>query len=101
MILYNVTINIDIEKEKEFIAWMKDIHMPKVMGTGLFFDCKFFRLIQENDSGGVNYAAQYFTETMEKFELYQKRHEDSLINDVMEKFGNHYVYFPSVLESVD
>ncbi|MFC4870541.1 DUF4286 family protein [Negadavirga shengliensis] len=101
MILYNVTINIDVDKEEEFIDWMKHVHMPKVMETGMFFDCKFFRLIQENTGEGVNYSAQYFTETFEKLQLYQEQFADVLRSDIKEKFGNHYVSFRSVLESVD
>ena len=101
MIMYNVTINIDDEKEGEFIAWMKNDHIPKVMNTGLFFENRFFRLIQENNGDGVNYSIQYFAESLEDLEFYQVKYAEVLREEFKEKFGSHYVSFRSVLESVD
>ena len=40
MIIYNVTISIDKEMEKTWIDWMKSTHIPDVMNTGMFLDCK-------------------------------------------------------------
>ena len=40
MVLYNVTINIDYAVHDEWLDWMKNVHIPDVMNTGLFIDCK-------------------------------------------------------------
>ncbi len=36
MILYNVTVGIDSDVEQEWIHWMLEEHIPKVMGTKMF-----------------------------------------------------------------
>ena len=33
-ILYNVTVSIDKDVEKEWLEWMKKVHIPDVMRTG-------------------------------------------------------------------
>ena len=40
MIIYNVTVSIDKEIEKQWLDWMKNTHIPDVMNTALFLDCK-------------------------------------------------------------
>ncbi|MFB0997424.1 MAG: DUF4286 family protein, partial [Flavobacteriales bacterium] len=45
MILYNVTINIDATIQKEWLIWMKEIHIPKVMETGCFTENKVYTFL--------------------------------------------------------
>ncbi|MEX2593059.1 MAG: DUF4286 family protein [Anditalea sp.] len=101
MILYNVTVNIDVEKEKEYVEWMKNVHIPEVMATGLFEESKFFKLLQEVEEDGVNYSAQYFAKKMEKIHQYQENFAPVLQEKLKIKFGNHFVAFRSLLESVE
>lgn len=100
MILYNVTVNIDVEKEKEYVQWMKEVHIPEVMATGLFMDSKFFKLLHEVEEG-VNYSTQYFAESMDHIQQYQAQHAPELQQKLKDRFGNHYVAFRSLLESVE
>src|SRR5690554_4701973 len=101
MILYNVTVNIDVEKEEEYVAWMKEEHIPDVMSTGLFEENRFFKLLQENTDEGVNYSSQYFAGNMEKIETYQRLHAAKLQQKLRDRFGKHCVSFRSLLESVE
>lgn len=101
MILYNVTVNIDVEKEKEYVEWMKNVHIPEVMATGLFEDSKFFKLLQETEEGGVNYSTQYFAQKMGKIHQYQENFAAELQEKMRIKFGTHFVAFRSLLELVE
>jgi hypothetical protein len=98
MILYNVTVNIDLKKEKEYVEWMKQVHIPEV-ATGLFRESKFFKLLHEVEEG-VNYSAQYFADSMAHIHQYQADHAPELQQKLKDKFGNHYAVFRSLLEEV-
>jgi len=100
MILYNVTVNIDLEKEQEYVEWMKQIHIPEVMATGMFTESKFFKLLHEVEEG-VNYSTQYFAKSMDEIQQYQADHAQELQQKLKVKFGNHYVAFRSLLELVE
>jgi hypothetical protein len=101
MVLYNVTVNIDSDREEEFIAWMKQEYLSRVMQTGLFFEKRFFRLLQEDNGNGVNFSAQFFAENLEDLEFFQERYADILSEIIKEKFGSQFVSFRTVLESID
>ncbi len=100
MILYNVTVNIDLEKEREYVEWMKEVHIPEVMATGLFTESKFFKLLHEVEEG-VNYSAQYFAGSMDHIRQYQVDHAPELQQKLKDKFDGHYAAFRSLLEEVE
>ena len=58
MFIYNVTVNIASDVNTQWVAWMKEIHMPDVMKTGCFVDCQLVKVLYVNDEGDT-YSAQY------------------------------------------
>ncbi|WP_200975020.1 DUF4286 family protein [Echinicola sp. 20G] len=100
MILYNITVNIDQDVEKEWVQWMKATHIPKVMETGLFNEFKFYKLLHEMEGGGVNYSVQYFAESMDHVLDYQNNHDMKIHEVFNQKYNNKYALFRSVLEQV-
>ncbi len=100
MIVYNVTINILAEKESEFVKWMKQIYIPRVMETGFFFEHRFLRLLQEQEDG-INFAAQFHTETMEKMLQFDKIHARDIDDLLDSTFQTEYISFRSLLESIE
>lgn len=100
MILYNVTVNIDAEVEQEWFTWMKEVHVPDVMATGMFVENKVFKLLQEEPQG-TTYSFQYFAKSLNNIEEYQQKYAPKLQQDVNSRYANKFVAFRSLLESVD
>ena len=48
MILYNVTVKVDPEVEDEWVNWMKEVHIPDVLKSGLFERHHFLKFPDEN-----------------------------------------------------
>ena len=48
MIIYSVTITIDAEIESEWLDWMRRIHVPDVVRTGCFSECRIYKIIDNN-----------------------------------------------------
>ena len=44
MILYNITVSIDYNVHQEWLIWMKEVHIPDVMSTGLFLKSKIAKI---------------------------------------------------------
>ena len=72
MIMYNVTVKINHHIEQVWVRWMKRIHIPDVLKTGLFTNHKFFRLLSVDESDGITYAIQYFCKDIETYHNYQQ-----------------------------
>ena len=65
MILYNVTVNIDHDVHDEWLAWMKETHIPDVMNTDCFDESRISRVHGE-EQGGLTYAIAYLCENQER-----------------------------------
>lgn len=97
MILYNVTVNIDTDVEQEWLVWMKEIHIPEVMATGLFLESRMFRVLAD-DEGGITYAVQYSCADMAHYERYRDEHAPRLQAKTQEKYGGKFAAFRTLLE---
>ena len=101
MILYNVTININHELEKEWLHWMQTQHVPEVMATGLPVAHKTLRLLTELDNGGATYSFQYSFQNMDDYLAYQQLHSPALQEKVQVRYNGQYVSFRTLLEEVE
>ncbi len=99
MILYNVTINIDQDAHDAWLSWMKEVHIPDVLATGLFTEAHMHRVLAVDD-GGLTYAVQYCAPDMDHYERYQEEHATRLQNEAHERFGGRFVAFRTLLETV-
>jgi hypothetical protein len=101
MILYSITINIDHQVHEEWLAWIKNEHIPDMLATGLFVENKVLRLLNEFDNGGITYSFQYYLNSMEDYIRYETEHASRLQNEHMKKFRDRFVTFQTLLEVVD
>jgi len=97
MIIYNVTIKVDNDIAKEWVQWMKNEHMPDVMHTGLFIDCRLCRLLEQDETEGVTYTAQYFCDGLEHYNTYISEYANKMREKVFKKFGNKFIAFRTVM----
>ncbi|MFN4147394.1 MAG: DUF4286 family protein [Runella sp.] len=100
MILYSVTVNINHEAEQDWLGWMKNVHIPEVMATGLPVEHKFLRLLTEVENEGTTYSCQYYFRTMEDYFTYEQLHSKALQQKHHLRFQNRYVAFRTLLEEV-
>jgi hypothetical protein len=100
MILYNVTSSVDPEVAEEWLAFMRDVHMPDIMATGYFVKSQLLRLLNEEDDG-YTYAAQFYCLNVEQLDEYQETLAPGLRADLETRFPGQYVSFRTVLEVID
>jgi hypothetical protein len=101
MIIYNVTIKILPSISKEWIAWMKAEHIPDLMNTGLFLGHQFCRLLEQDESDGITFSVQYFCKNQENYETYITHFSPAMREKGFQKFGDQFIAFRTVMETVD
>jgi len=99
MILYNVTIGIDSDVEQEWIRWMLDEHIPRVMSTQMFISYEMYKVLS-HDAEGASYSIQYKAESMDHLDNYLNGPGPALIKEHIDRFKNKHVAFRTVLEKV-
>lgn len=100
MIIYNITVNIEESIETEWLIWMKQIHIPKVMKTGLFIASKMSKVLVKEQMGGITYSIQYSCENKEKLTDYQIRYAPKLEEEHAAKYTGKFVAFKTLLKVV-
>ena len=100
MVLYNVTISIDVNCELEWLEWMKGVHIPDVIKTGFFKEAKICRLIGGEEEGGKTYAIMYTSHSEEGLEEYKKNHAPKLQLEHNAKFLGRFAAFRNELRAL-
>ena len=100
MFLYNVTVGIDKDVEREWVQWMKNEHIPKVMNTGMFVENKIYKVLHDQDEGTVSYSVQYFAETIDHITLYFDKYAPALLDEHRIRFRDKHVAFMTLLEEL-
>ncbi|TGE19654.1 DUF4286 family protein [Hymenobacter elongatus] len=99
MILYNVTTSLEPEIAEEWLAYMRETHIPEVLATGFFLKSQLCRLLNEEDDG-ITYATQYYCVSMEQLEEYQRLAAPALRAEMEKHFAGRYVSFRTMLEVI-
>lgn len=99
MILYNVTVSVDPSVSKEWLAWMKDVHIKEVLATKLFESNTIYEVLLQKDDT-ITYSVQYFAKSMANLQQYQAKYAPELQQKHHDRYGDKVVAFRTVLESV-
>lgn len=100
MYIYNVTTNIEEAIHQEWLRWMNEIHIPKILATGKFLNAKMTKVMVEEEMGGVTYSVQYTTVDKETLDRYYDEDQPRLNHDEQKKFPNKFVSFSTELKII-
>lgn len=101
MIVYNVTTKMEWSIHDAWVEWIQKEHIPEVLATGMFQDCRMMRLLEADDSEGPTYAIQYFANTMDDYQQYIDNHAPSLRKKTIDKWGDKFIAFRSLMQTVN
>jgi len=99
MFLYNVTLILEDAAAQEWLQWMQDVHIPKVMATGMFVSNRLLKVV-DSPNEGVTYCAQYVAETLDQYNQYQQLYAPALQEQLNERYKNRFVAYRSLMEFV-
>jgi predicted RNA-binding protein with RPS1 domain len=97
MILYNVTINIDLSVHDQWLKWMQTKHINDVLATGKFTSARMVKVLVE-EQGSVTYSIQYTTESKEKLERYYQEDAPRLRQEGLALFADKMLAFRTELQ---
>ena len=101
MVIYNVTSKVTHAIAASWLQWMKEEHIPEVIGTGCFTHATILRLIETDDTEGPTYAIQYHAPDKAAYNLYVQQFAEAMRQKASSRWGQQYIAFRSVLEVVN
>src|SRR6478672_8288706 len=101
MIVYNVTVKTEHSIAADWLEWIKEEHIPEIIGTGCFSHAHVLQLLEVDDTEGPTYAVQYFADSKALYNRYIEKYADKMRAKAMEKWGNKFIAFRTVMQVVN
>ncbi|MCB0543533.1 MAG: DUF4286 family protein [Lewinellaceae bacterium] len=101
MLLYNVTVTIDLDVHEDWVRWMRETHIPDVMTTGMFLSYRMCRLTGHDHADSEIYTMQYLVKDMAHLVRYQEEFAPGLQRQHSERYQGKYAAFRTVMELLD
>ena len=99
MIIYSVTVIIDPIAEQEWLDWMQRVHVPDVLRTGCFFDCRIGKAIESADDEPT-YVLQYRCASLAEYHRYRDNFAPALQKDHTERYAGRFRASRQLLEQI-
>ena len=100
MIVYNVTTKVTHAIQHDWLQWIKEEHIPDIIGTGCFTHATVLQLLETDDSEGPTYVVQYFAESKSLYNNYIEKHSAALRQKTFAKWGDQFIAFRSVMQVI-
>ncbi len=101
MLLYNVTVTIDLEIHEDWVRWMRETHIPDIMASGCFRSYRMCRLLGHEHEDSEIYAVQYLAKDMVHLIRYQQEFSPQLQVQHKARYEGRYAVFRTVMEVVE
>jgi hypothetical protein len=99
MIIYSVTIVIQAGIESEWVDWMNKVHVPDVLRTGCFSECRFYKLLS-SEGDELTYVLQYRCRSLEEYHRYRDNFAPALQKDHSDQFSGRFRGSRQLLEEI-
>jgi Domain of unknown function (DUF4286) len=100
MIIYNVTVKVDLDIVEDWKDWMLKKHIPDVMKKGKFKAYKLLKIMEMDETNGITYAIQYFCDKIEDYFDYSNRFSKALQKEHNERYKNKFVAFRTIMKEI-
>jgi Domain of unknown function (DUF4286) len=100
MYVYNITTKVENDIVAEWLEWQKEIHIPEILATGFFYEHRFFKLLEQDESEGITFVIQYFAMELADYEEYIKDYAPLLREKAFLKWGSGFISFRTLLKSL-
>lgn len=103
MLVYNISARVEDDILEDWLNWMKRIHIPEVMQTGLFSNNKLMILLDDplgDEYPGTTFIIQYFADNLDAYDEYQQLHAPALQQKHKERYGDKVLTFRTLMQDV-
>jgi Domain of unknown function (DUF4286) len=99
MIIYSVAVTIEAAIEREWLDWMRKVHVPDVLRTNCFEGGTIYKLV-EPKSDESTYVIQYRCASMEEYQRYRNHFAAALQKEHSDRFSGRFRASRQILEEV-
>lgn len=99
MLLFNVTVIIEEASAPEWLTWMQEDHISRLMEKDCFVSYRLLKIV-DSPNEGVSYCVQFIAENEAKHQTFLDLHEQQFTAEMYTKYPNKLVTFSTLMEFV-
>jgi hypothetical protein len=99
--IYSISIKVTHAINSNWVLWMQQEHIPAIMATGCFTKYVFTKLLEVDEEDGLTYSCQYYAVAKADYNRYIEIHSQQLRQEGMQKWGNQFIAFRSLMQVVN
>lgn len=100
MVIYNITYSIPVNKEKDWLTWMKKVHIPEIMENGCYLKYQIVQLLEVHDEDSAAFAVQFYAESKEKHMEFIAQHQATFKLKSSREWGDEVLSFGTLMQIV-
>ncbi|MHB1921139.1 MAG: DUF4286 family protein [Chitinophagaceae bacterium] len=100
MFIYNVTIQVGRRIQLQWLDWTKKVYIPEILATGTFHDFRICELLEQENPDGITYAIQFFSDSLENYQTFQKEYAGVIQEKARRLFGQNSIGFCTLMKVV-
>lgn len=100
MLLYNVTVTVDLDIHEDWSTWMREVHIPDVMATGMFISYRMSRLLGHEHTDSEIYSVQYLVKDQRYLDRYFEEFAPALQREHRERYEGKFAVFRTFMEII-
>jgi Domain of unknown function (DUF4286) len=101
MLIYNVTVTLDLGIRTDWERWMIETHIPDVMATGMFISYRFNRLLNHEHDDAEIFTVQYLVKDEMHLRYYLEDYAPALQAEHKARYEGRYTVFRTLMEVID
>ncbi len=101
MVLYNVTVSIEKTVEQEWLTWMINDHVPKVLATGCFLENRLLKMQNEEPGNDATYASQYLCKSQASYDEYLANFAQEMQKHHNDAYEGKFAAFRTILDVIE
>ncbi len=100
MLIYNTTYHLEEKDENNFVIWVKESYIPKVLELKMLMNPRFCKVLSHKDDG-VSFSLQWEVESSEILHRWYREQGNQMSVELTSVFKDRLVGFSTILEIVE
>lgn len=101
MLIYNMTIKIGWTIQQNWLVWMREVYIPRIMQSGFFTKYQLVRLLEIDEDEGPTYALQLYALNIENYHRFVEENLPEIERTNYDKWGSDVFFFSTLMEIIE
>lgn len=101
MIVYNTTYTMPNNDARDFVVWVSQSMLPRVVESGLLTRPRLLRILSHRDQETECFSLQFETESTAVLHRWYTQQGESLHRELLKMFDERVVGFSTIMEHVE